>query len=104
MSWIVGTSPGAHSASLAIPDVAHEALPAAGLLRELVFHFLRFAVALDRFAHLLVDLPQCQAAGAFELVWVVFRHGIKGFASTPMLNSKSVSGEDSMSGNSFGLL
>ena len=57
-------------------------------LRERVPHLLRFAVALHRFSHLLVHLPERQPAWAFELVGIVFRHGIKGFAETPMLNFK----------------
>src|SRR5262245_39936504 len=62
------------SASLSIPDIPNESLPAGRLLRELISHLLRFAVALDGLAHLLVDLPERQAAGSFELVRIVFRH------------------------------
>ena len=68
----------AGSAALAVPNVAHEALPAARLLGELVLHFLRLAVTRDRFLHLLVDLSKRQSAGALHLVGIVFGHAVVG--------------------------
>ncbi len=70
-------------AALSVPDVAHEALPAARLLREGVLHLLRFAVACDGLLHLLVNLAQGQSAWAFQLVWIVFSHSDQRVRSAP---------------------
>src|SRR5713226_1332447 len=69
--------------ALLVPNVTHEALPAARLLREPIFHLLRLAIARDRFLHLLVDLAQRQATGAFQLFGVVFGHDYQGVRGAP---------------------
>lgn len=71
------------------PRVADEALPAALLLRERIAGFPGGAIALDALLHLLVDLADRQAAGAFQLVGIVVRHGCRAgkSADSPMLNS-----------------
>ena len=67
------------SAALLVPHVAHEALPAARLVRERVLRLKAgFPVACDRPPHLFVDLAQRESAGAFELLWIGVFHGRTG--------------------------